>query len=95
MSPLVENQFLQRIFLPTCPPIWCLNMSQPTYLSCKNINAMKVSSTTGRVAVEEKLYATICPSVKGITHYQSITTNYVLVLRVHFSVINQLKCEST
>jgi hypothetical protein len=34
MSPLVENQFLQRISPPTCPPIWCLSLSLPTYLSC-------------------------------------------------------------
>lgn len=33
MSPLVENQFLQRISPPTCPPIWCLSLSLPTYLS--------------------------------------------------------------
>jgi hypothetical protein len=33
MSPLVENQFQQRISLPICPPIWCLSLSLPTYLS--------------------------------------------------------------
>jgi hypothetical protein len=59
MSPLVENQFLQRTFLPTCPPIWCLSLSLPTYPSCKNTHAVKVLSTSGRVAVKETNYATL------------------------------------
>lgn len=54
MSPLVENQSLQRIFLPTCPPIWCLNMSLPTYLSCYSYNK-GVITTTGNGA--DKVYA--------------------------------------
>lgn len=33
MSPLVVNQFQQRISLPIYLPIWCLSLSLPTYLS--------------------------------------------------------------
>jgi hypothetical protein len=41
MSPLAVNQFQKRISLPICLPIWFLNLSLPTYLSCKSIHTLQ------------------------------------------------------
>lgn len=99
MSPLVENQFRQRIFLPTCPPIWCLSLFLPTYLSISiqihghhnvhPISPTRIAHLTFHICEHlflSNLWHHISPTISHTTQH---FLNLILLVFQHFSLFLQ------